>query len=61
VQKEEGIMIEQQFVFWLSKQFRNRTKSEYHLKLIDVPHENTRGFRLNTENYRYDSELEELG
>ena len=27
IQKEEGIMIEQHFVFWLSKQFRNKTKS----------------------------------
>ena len=60
IQKEEGIMIEQQFVFWLSKQLRNKTKSEYHLKLSDVPYESTRGFRLNPENYRYDSELEEL-
>ena len=60
IQSEEGIMIEQQFVFWLSKQFRNRTKSEYYLKLSDVPYENTRGFRLNPENYRYESELEGL-
>ena len=43
MQKEEGIMIEQQFVFWLSKQLRNKTKSEYHLKLSDVPYESTRG------------------
>jgi len=60
IEKEEGHMIEQQFVLWLSKQFRNRIKSEYHLKLSDVPYENIRGFRLNPENYRYDSELEEL-
>jgi hypothetical protein len=60
IKKEEGVMTEQRFVFWLSKQFRNRTKSEYHLKLSDVPYENTRGFRLNPENYRYESELEEL-
>ena len=60
IEKQEGIMIEQQFVLWLSKQFRNRRKSEYHMKLSDVPYENTRGFRLNPENYRYDNELEEL-
>jgi hypothetical protein len=52
-------MIEQQFVLWLSKQFKNKIKSEYHLKLSDVPYEHTRGFKLNPENYRYD-ELEKL-
>lgn len=61
IQKEEGYIIEQQFVLWLSKQFRNKKiKSEYHLKLIDVPYEYTKGFRLNPENYRYDDELEKL-
>jgi hypothetical protein len=60
IQKEEGHIIEQQFVLWLSKQFRNKIKSEYHLKLMDVPYEYTKGFRLNPENYRYDDELEKL-
>src|SRR5919202_3326562 len=50
IQKGEGHMIEQQFVLWLSKQFKNKIKSEYHLKLSDVPYEHTRGFKLNQEN-----------
>lgn len=57
--KEEGNMIEQQFVLWISKQLKKR-KLEYHLKLSDVPYEQTQGFRLNPENYRDDSELEKL-
>jgi len=57
--KEEGNMIEQQFVLWISKKLKKR-KQEYHLKLSDVPYEDTQGFRLNPENYRDDSELEKL-
>jgi hypothetical protein len=57
--KEEGNMIEQQFVLWISRQLKKR-RLEYHLKLSDVPYEYTQGFRLNPENYRDDSELEKL-
>ncbi len=42
--KEEGITIEQQFVLWLEKQFRKRKKN-YYLKLIEVPFEQSKGFR----------------
>jgi hypothetical protein len=59
IEKEEGHMIEQEFVLWLSKQLRKRNL-EYYLKLSDAPYENTRGFRLNPEYYRDDKELEEL-
>jgi hypothetical protein len=58
MQKEEGAMLEQQFVHWLSKQFKKR-KLEYFLKLNDVPHEKTSGFRLDPDNYRDDGLLEE--
>jgi hypothetical protein len=60
IQKEEGHMVEQQFVLWFSKQFKNKIKSEYHLKLTNIPYDYTKGFRLNPENYRYDDELEKL-
>lgn len=53
-------MIEQQFVLWLSRQFRKKINSDYHLRLSEVPYEHTRGFRLNPEYYRYDDQLEEL-
>lgn len=57
--KEEGHMLEQQFVLWISKQFKKRNL-EYYLKLSDVPYDTTGGFRLDPENYRDDSELEKL-
>jgi hypothetical protein len=57
--KEEGNMVEQQFVLWISKQLKKRNL-EYYLKLSDIPYEDTKGFRLNPENYRDDSELEKL-
>jgi hypothetical protein len=58
MKKEEGSMLEQQFVHWLSRQFKKR-KLEYYLKLNDVPRERTSGFRLDPNNYRDDSLLEE--
>lgn len=60
IRNEEGHMIEQQFVLWLSRQFRKKINSDYHLRLSEVPYEHTRGFRLNPEYYRYDDQLEEL-
>jgi hypothetical protein len=59
IEKEEGSIIEQQFAFWLEKQFKKRNL-EYYLKLSEVPYESTYGFRLNPEYYRDDKELEEL-
>ena len=59
IQKQEGNDIEQRFVLWLGKQMK-KSKLEYYLKLIDVPTETTRGFRLNPDHYRDDSELEKL-
>ena len=59
ISKEEGTTIEQQFVLWLIKQFKKR-KLNYYFKLNDIPYENTKGFRLNPENYRDDSLLEDL-
>ncbi|MGE5661296.1 MAG: hypothetical protein ACM3X1_03515 [Ignavibacteriales bacterium] len=58
MKKEEGTMAEQQFVHWLSKQFKKR-KLEYYLKLNDVPREKVSGFRLDPNKYRDDSLLEE--
>ncbi len=59
IRKEEGHMVEQQFVLWISKQLKKRNL-EYYLKLSDVPYDYTQGFRLDPENYRDDSELEKL-
>jgi hypothetical protein len=49
ISKEEGITLEQQFVLWLTKQFKRRNLN-YH----------TREFRLDPNNYRDDSLLEDL-
>ena len=59
IYREEGITIEQQFVLWLTKQFKKR-KLDYHLKLNDIPYQKTSGFRLDPNNYRDDSLLEDL-
>ena len=59
IMKEEGSMIEQQFVLWFDRQLKRR-RLEYHLKLSDVPYESTSGFRLNPEYYRDEKELEDL-
>ena len=59
IQKEEGHMLEQEFVFWLSRQLKKRNL-EYYLKLSDIPYQNTGGFRLNPEYYRDEKDLEDL-
>ena len=57
--KEEGITIEQQFVIWLEKQFQKRKKN-YYLKLVEVPFEQSKGFRLNPDHYRTEDNLQDL-
>ena len=59
IQKEEGHMLEQEFVSWLSRQLKKRNL-EYYLKLVDIPYQNTGGFRLNPEYYRDEKDLEDL-
>lgn len=59
IQKHEGNDVEQRFVLWLGKQMK-KSELEYYLKLKDVPHQGVRGFRLNPEHYRDDSDLEKL-
>lgn len=57
--KEEGIILEQQFVLWLGKQFKAR-KREYHLKLVETPYEKSKGFRIDPESYRTEETLWDL-
>jgi hypothetical protein len=59
IRKEEGIVIEHQFVLWLEKQFQKRKKN-YYLKLVEIPFEQSKGFRLNPENYRTEETLHDL-
>jgi hypothetical protein len=57
--KEEGVMVEQQFVLWLEKQFKKRKKN-YYLKLVEIPFDQSKGFRLNPEHYRNEETLWDL-
>lgn len=57
--KQEGSILEQQFVLWLEKQFKKR-KKDYRLKLVDTPFERSKGFRLNPETFRTEDTLWDL-
>nr|MDP9015811.1 type I-F CRISPR-associated protein Csy1 [Thermoproteota archaeon] len=60
IQKQEAGTVEEQFALWMNKQLKKMVKVDYHLKLSDVPHEKTKGFRLNPEHFRDKSNLEDL-
>jgi hypothetical protein len=57
--KEEGNILEQQFVLWLEKQFK-KIKKDYHLKLVETPYEQSKGFRIDPEVYRTEEKLWDL-
>lgn len=57
IDKQEANTIEERFVIWLDKQFEKK-KLKYSLRLSDVPREQTRGFKLDPENYRSDDWME---
>lgn len=59
ITKEEGNILEQQFLLWLEKRFK-KMKKEYHLKLIDAPYEKVNGFRIDPEVYRTEETLWDL-
>jgi len=60
IQKQEAGSVEERFALWVNKQLKKMFKTDYHLKLSDVPQEKTSGFRLNPEHFRDDSNLEDL-
>jgi antitoxin component of MazEF toxin-antitoxin module len=60
IKKQEAASVEEQFALWMNKQLKKIAKVDYHLKLSDVPHEKTNGFRLNPEHFRDKSNLEDL-
>lgn len=59
INSEEGDNLEQKFVFWLSKKFKEK-KADYFLKIVETPYETVNGFRLDPNNYRDESILEDL-
>lgn len=60
IQKQEAGNVEEQFALWMNKQLKKMVKVDYHLKLSDVPQEKTKGFRLNPEHFRDETNLEDL-
>lgn len=57
--KEEGNILEQQFLLWLEKQFK-KLKKDYHLRLVETPYEVSKGFRIDPEFYRTEERLWDL-
>lgn len=55
----EGNTIEEQFVLWIKEKLKKR-ELDYHLKLVDVPFDVPKGFRLDPNYYRNDKDLESL-
>ena len=60
IEKQEAGTMEERFALWMNKQLKKMTKMDFHLKLSDVPQENTKGFRLNPEHFRDNTDLEDL-
>jgi hypothetical protein len=57
--KEEGNILEQQFLLWLEKRFK-KIKKKYYLKLVETPYEVSKGFRIDPESYRTEETLWDL-
>jgi hypothetical protein len=60
IEKQEAGSMEERFALWMNKQLKKMTKMDFHLKLSDVPQENTQGFRLNPEHFRDKTDLGDL-
>ena len=60
IEKQEAGSMEERFALWMNKQLKKMANIDYHLKLSDVPRENTKGFRLNPEHFRDETNLEDL-
>ncbi len=60
IEKQEAGSMEERFALWMNKQLKKMANVDYHLKLSDVPQENTKGFRLNPNHFRDETNLEGL-
>jgi Cell division protein 48 (CDC48), N-terminal domain len=60
IEKQEAGSMEERFALWMNKQLKKMANIDYHLKLSDVPHEKTKGFRLSPEHFRDNTNLEDL-
>jgi Cell division protein 48 (CDC48), N-terminal domain len=60
IDKEEAGSMEERLALWMNKQLKKRMNMDFYLKLRDVPQEQVKGFRLNPEHYRDNTDLEDL-
>jgi Cell division protein 48 (CDC48), N-terminal domain len=52
IEKQEAGNMEERLALWMNKQLKKVAGVDFHLKLRDVPQENTKGFRLDPEHFR---------
>jgi hypothetical protein len=60
IEKQEAGSMEERFALWMNKQLKKMANMDYHLKLSDVPQENTKGFRLSPKHFRDKTDLDDL-
>ncbi len=60
IEKQEAGSMEERLALWMNKQLKKVAGVDFHLKLREVPQENTKGFRLDPEHFRDNTNLEDL-
>ena len=60
IEKQEASSMEERLALWMNKQLKKMAGVDFHLKLRDVPQEKTKGFRLDPEHFRDNTNLEDL-
>jgi Cell division protein 48 (CDC48), N-terminal domain len=60
IEKQEAGSMEERLALWMNKQLKKVAHMDFHLKLKDVPQENIKGFRLDPEQFRDKTNLEDL-
>jgi hypothetical protein len=60
IDKQEAGSMEERFALWMNKQLKKMTNMDYHLKLSDVPQEKIKGFRLNPEHFRDETNFDDM-
>ena len=60
IEKQEAGSMEERFALWMNKQLKKMANMDFHLKLSDVPQEKIKGFRLDPEHFRDNTNFEDL-
>jgi hypothetical protein len=58
IEKQDAGCVEEKFALWMNQQLKKMAGIDFYLKLRDVPQQ-VKGFRLNPEHYRDDTDLED--